>query len=123
MNATNLLAWLPAAPLALGLASPLDGGDHDTGSVAEAYVQANFQDRDLDRAGALLAEEALFVDPTAAVFGGPLAKGVRGRQSILDLQASWGVTDSAFDVQVGSSPGSTRCGRAAAASPSRTARA
>lgn len=70
----------------------------DTAAVAEQYVAANFQERDLGRAGALLAEDAWFVDPTGEVFGGPLASGVRGREAILDLQRSWRVEGSSFAV-------------------------
>jgi len=70
----------------------------DTAEIAKAYIEANFQRRDLERAGPLLAEDALFVDPTGEVFGGPLATGVRGRAAILDLQRSWGLAGSSFDV-------------------------
>jgi ketosteroid isomerase-like protein len=80
---------IAAAPLA---------GQASTEEVAGRYLERTFAQR-YDELVDLYAEDAVFHDPTADVFEGPVADGpVRGAAEIVALQKSWGIHASEFDV-------------------------
>ncbi|MEQ8767661.1 MAG: nuclear transport factor 2 family protein [Planctomycetota bacterium] len=54
-----------------------------TRAVAEAYIDSLFLERDLDRIAMLTADETLFIDPTADLWGGPIMSGVRGKENVI----------------------------------------
>lgn len=80
-------------------------------TIADRYRTLNFA-RELDRAGLLLAPQAMFIDPTTDVFQMPLAGGVQGRDTITALEKEWNLksitwsptfrfTSSGWDVAAG----------------------
>ncbi len=98
--------WLMVVGPAVAQDSP---ADRSVESIAHEYIQLTFQDRDLVAASELLAEDVRFSDPTGAVFGGPLAEGITGRQAVLDLQQRWAIEESAFNVESSFTSGDYAC--------------
>ncbi|MEM8934654.1 MAG: nuclear transport factor 2 family protein [Acidobacteriota bacterium] len=65
-------------------------------AVAERYLETTFG-RDYDALMGLYAADAVFHDPTADVFQGPVSEGpVRGAAAIVAMQKSWGLGDVDF---------------------------
>ncbi|MCZ6836061.1 MAG: nuclear transport factor 2 family protein, partial [Planctomycetota bacterium] len=58
------------------------------------------QERNIESASELLSPDLFMIDPTAIVFGGPLATGIKGRDKIVALINSWNINEMNFDQEV-----------------------
>jgi ketosteroid isomerase-like protein len=85
------------ATIALALAGGLAPSD-STEAVASRYLELTF-DQQYDALREIYADDVLFVDPTGDFWGGTLAEGVRGSETVIDLQKSWGLTSADFQIQ------------------------
>ena len=73
-------------------------GDQATRAVTDRFVDLTF-DLEYDALGELYAPDAVFEDPTADVFQGPLAQGpIEGADAIIAIQKSWGLAEADYDV-------------------------
>ena len=80
------------------LAPAAVAGQQATSEVAARYLELTLS-RQYDALRDVYSADAVFRDPTADVFPGPLAEGpVSGAESIIALQKSWGLASAGFDV-------------------------
>jgi|CXWL01.1.fsa_nt_gi ketosteroid isomerase-like protein len=81
-----------------GAATPREQAEA-TRQVSARYLQADTAGRYEDLLE-IYASDAVFTDPTADVFKGPISKGpVVGSKAIVALQKSWGLVEQSFAVQ------------------------
>jgi ketosteroid isomerase-like protein len=69
-----------------------------TETIASHYLELTFQQQ-YDALRDVYAADVFFVDPTGDYWGGTLADGVRGREAVIELQKSWGLTSADFEIQ------------------------
>lgn len=82
----------------LTLGSPAE--TRATRAVGDAYLATLFGERDLAAAEQLLAEDVFFIDPTADVWGGALATGIRGREQVMAMKRSFGAVETDFRSEI-----------------------
>lgn len=82
--AAALLATLPQTP-------------PTTQEVADRYLELTFSQR-YDTLTHLYAEDVMFGDPTADLFGAASSAVVSGSEALIALQKSWGLTGTDFEI-------------------------
>lgn len=86
--------------LLLGTGSSLGAQVEQTRAVAERYLGLTFS-QEYDALLDIYSDDAVFFDPTADVFQGPVAEGpVVGAAEIVALQKSWGLQRTDFEIDV-----------------------
>jgi ketosteroid isomerase-like protein len=97
MTRARSIAVLAAVTMVAVTASA--GDPADTRSVTDRYLGLTFS-RQYDALRNVYAEEAVFLDPTGDVFRGPVGEGaVRGASNIAEMQKSWGLAETRFDIR------------------------
>jgi len=99
----KLLTLLSALPLLLA------SSETGPGEVAQTFIDEVLVGRDMQTAARIFADDMLFTDPTTAVWGMPLAQGVRGKQAIIELMTGFNTATVVFAPNIQFSSGPYAC--------------